>query len=364
MQHGESVNRETNRINEHIVEMAKCAEASLRDSVKALLDIDHTLSYGIILRDQYIDQKEKEIDRLCLEFIVTQQPVAQQLRFVYAVIKLVIEIERVGDYAESIARQILKLKHGPEGEGRQKIIRLADHAISMFHDATQAFLTRSPDLARAVIAAEYTADTLREECLSTILTSLPDGPPPLPFFNIIRRFERVADQACNICMETLYLCTGEFQKHPGTEAFRILFIDEHNSMRGRIAESVGNGLKQPGFIFASAGIDPRPIDQRTADFLKSKGCEVPATPSRLLSQIPNLDYYHVIIVFASEAKGVFPREPRKTIYLDWEIEAPSLQRDNEEMIARGYEAMFEFITAHVTNLVNAVTGSLKTQVVQ
>jgi phosphate transport system protein len=357
LQHEESVTRDINRIREHIIEMAKCTETSLRDTITTCTENNHTLAYGIILRDQFIDEKEKEIDRLCLEFIVKQQPVAQPLRFAFSAIKLNMEIERVGDYAESMARHMLKLSQWPSDECKTNIIALAEHSISMFHDAIQAFTEESVDLARKTIAAEEKADKLRDESISRLLATSKTGMPPLPLLNIVRRFERVADQSCNICMEVLYMCTGEYLKHPGAEAFRVLFVDEHNSVRSRIAESFANGLNLERFIFSSAGLDPKPVDQRTISFLKEKGFDLSLTAPRSLSQIPNLDYYQVVVVFASEARDIFPREPRKTIFLDWEIDVPSLSKDDTETIAAGYENLFTFIKSNVTNLVNAITGT-------
>jgi protein-tyrosine-phosphatase len=124
-----------------------------------------------------------------------------------------------------------------------------------------------------------------------------------------------------------------------------------------MAEVVANRLNLPRFVFSSAGIDPKPIDPRTIDFMKRKGYDMSETTSRSIRQIPNLDMYHVIVAFASEAKQLFPREPRKTIYLDWEIDAPSFSRDDAETIEAGHENIFQFVTKHVTNLVNAINGS-------
>ncbi|MBN1759075.1 MAG: phosphate signaling complex protein PhoU [Chitinispirillaceae bacterium] len=360
LQHEESVNRDINRIRERIIEMAQCTETSLRDIITTCIEHNHTLAYGIILRDQYIDEKEKEIDRLCLEFIVKQQPVAQPLRFAFSAIKLNMEIERVGDYAESMARHLLKFGDWPSDEVRNLIIELAETAISMFHDAIQSFTEESIELARKTLATEDNVDKLRDQCINFLLSTPPNNIPLLSLLNVVRRFERVADQAQNICMEVLYMLTGEYLKHPGSEAYRVLFVDEHNSIRSRIAESVANGLNMDRFIFSSAGVDPKPINQRTIDFLKEKGFDISKNAPRALAQIPNLDYYHIVVVFASEAKGIFPRQPRKTIFLDWEIDVPSLSKDNDETIAAGYENMFTFIKTHVTNLVNAIAAGTTT----
>jgi phosphate transport system protein len=357
LQHEESVKRDMQRIRDHIIEMARWTETSLRDTIKCCLEHDHTLAYGIILRDQYIDEKEKEVDRLCIEFIVRQQPVAHALRFAFSAIKLNIEIERVGDYAESMARHLFKMNDWPDNVCKNGILELANLSITMFHDAIESFILESADLAKKTILIEETVDALRESCIKSLLEVTKNQEVPLALLNIIRRFERVADQARNICMEVLYLTTGEYAKHPGAEAFRVLFVDEHNSLRSRIAEAVANKLNQPRFIFSSAGIDPKPIDPRTIQFMKSKGYDISNTTPRSVSQIPNLDSYNVIVAFSSEAKQIFPREPRKTIYLDWEVEAPSFARDDAETVEKKHENVFQFVTKHVNNLVNAVIGS-------
>ena len=105
----EHLQRDLDLIRGKILEMARLADRALCDSLRALVEKNLTLAYSVVLRDQHIDELEKEIDRLCLEFLVRQQPVAGHLRFAYATIKINLELERIGDYAESIARQVLKV---------------------------------------------------------------------------------------------------------------------------------------------------------------------------------------------------------------------------------------------------------------
>lgn len=357
LQHEESLTRDMNRIREHLIEMASNTELSLRECLKACLTIDHKLGYAIILRDQIIDEKEKEIDRLCLEFIVKQQPVSHSLRFIFSAIKLNSEIERVGDYAESMARHLFNLEEWPDEYCKEKITDLANRSISMFHDAIQSFVKSSPEIAKNTLAAEDVVDELRNTCINELLEAAKGQKTPMPLLNIIRRFERVANQARNICMEVLYMCTGEYLKHPNSDTYRILFVDEHNSLRSQIAEAIANSLQQSKFIFASAGLDPQPIGQKTIDFMKDKGFDLSKNSTRSLEQIPNLDYYQVIVALSSKAHPLFPQEPRKTIYLDWKIEDPSSIEGDEETIRAAYENVFYFLTRQINDLVNAVIGS-------
>ena len=151
------------------------------------------------------------------------------LRLAYSTIKINLELERVGDYAESVARQLLRLSSlPPPAPIRERIVEMANLAIPMLHDAIEAFVSQDPTLAKGVIMVEPAVDALLGKLNTDLLEALQQKlvqPEMLePLVNIGRRFERVADQARNVCMETLYMCTGEYAKHPGAETFRILFV--------------------------------------------------------------------------------------------------------------------------------------------
>ena len=357
----ESLERDVERIRQKIREMSSLAEQALRDGVEALTTGDRQRAYAVILRDQYIDEKEKEIDRLCLEFLVRQQPVGVHLRRAYSAIKINLELERVGDYAESVARQLLRLKSlPPPNPIRERIVEMANLAIPMLHDAVEAFLANDPALAKDVILVEPAVDELQSKLNGDLLDALrqetvePEALEPL--VNIGRRFERVADQARNVCMETLYMSTGEYAKHPGAETFRILFVGEHNACRSQMAEAIAQSLGQAKFIFSSAGVDPRAIDPRTLAFLKEKGLDTSRLAPKAIHQVPNLDHYQVVVGVAPEAQQAFPRSPRKLVYVDWSIDDPSRVQGSPEEVRSAYEAAFRFLSSHVRDLVGAVLG--------
>ena len=357
----ESLERDVERIRQKIREMSVLAERALRECVQTVRDGDRQRAYAVILRDQYIDDKEKEIDRLCLEFIVRQQPVGVHLRRAFSAIKINLELERVGDYAESVARHLLRLGELPPPDAiRERIVEMADLAIPMLHDAIEAFLAQDPALANKVILVEPAVDELQSKLNGDLLDALRQQalqPEMLePLANIGRRFERVADQARNVCMETIYMCTGEFAKHPGAETIRILFVGEHNACRTQMAEAIAQSLGQPRFVFSSAGLDPLPVDPRTVAFMKDKGFDLSRAAPKAIFQVPNLDHYQVIVGVAAEAKQAFPRSPRKMVYIDWSIDDPSRVEGSLEEVRSAYEAAFEFLSRHVRDLVGAVLG--------
>ena len=356
----ESLERDIGRIRQQVLEMAGLAEVALRDCVTAFIDGDLQRAYAVILRDQYIDEMEKAIDRLCLEFLVRQQPVGVHLRLAYSTIKINLELERVGDYAESVARQILRLGSQPAVPEPipERIVEMANLAVPMLHDSVDAFIRQDPDLARKVIEREPAVDALLGKLVADLIAALRESKilPEMtdPLANIGRRFERVADQARNVCMETLYMCTGEFAKHPGSGTFRIVFVGEHNACRSQMAEAVGRSLNQPRFIFSSAGLDPRAIDAPTLAFLEKKGLDTSRLAPKAIYQVPDLDHYQVIVGVAKEAQQAFPRTPRKMVYIDWSMDDPSRVRGSQDEVRAAYEAAFRFLSSNVRDLVGAV----------
>src|SRR2546428_11139959 len=127
----ETLQRDVKAIQDKITRMAQLDERALRDSLKALVERNRQLACAVILRDQRIDELEKEIDRLCLEFLLRQQPVAGHLRFAYVTIKINLELERIGDYAESMARQILVLEGLDVAIPYERFAEIGELAIPM-----------------------------------------------------------------------------------------------------------------------------------------------------------------------------------------------------------------------------------------
>jgi phosphate transport system protein len=360
----ESLQRDIDRIRGKVTEMGGLAERALTDCVQAIGTKNRQLAYSVILRDQRVDELEKEIDRLCLEFLVRQQPVAGPLRFVYATIKINAELERIGDYAESIARQILKLSAMPVEMPRERFNEIAGISIPMLRQTIHAFTTQNAELARETMRQEAVVDDLRNVINAELVELRQNDKIPLealnPLMTIARRFERVSDQAKNICEEVLYMCTGEYQKHKGTEVYRVLFVDEHNACRSQIAEGIANSLGQSKFSFSSAGLDPRPIDAATVEFLKGKGIDISRHASQSIDQVPNLEHYQIIVLLASEAQKRFSPPPAKTVVLDWSIRDPAQIQGTPAEVRAAYEEAYQSIHAHIHDLVEAILGDKTT----
>lgn len=356
-----SLQRDLDRLRAKVAEMCDMAEKALRDCVTALVENNRQLAYGVILRDDLIDEKEKELDRLCLEFLVRQQPVAGPLRMAYGAIKINQELEQVGDYAENIARQALKLGELPQGIPKERFVEIADLSITMLHDAIQAFVKQDAELARKTMAVEETVDVMKSSLNTDVVEFYREDKLAFealrPLTTVARRLERVSDRARNICLEVLYMCTGEYAKHEGSEVFRVLFVDRHNACRSLMAEVIANSLQQPHFIFSSAGLDPRPLDPQAVAFMAEQRLDISRMAPKGIFQVPNLDHYQVVVGLDPEVQRAFPRLPRKVVFLDWSTPDPSQVQGSAAEVRAAFQETFQFIDSHIRDLVEAILGT-------
>ncbi|MCM2315578.1 MAG: phosphate signaling complex protein PhoU [Thermoanaerobaculia bacterium] len=353
-----SLQHDLEQIRSKITEMGELAAKAIEASIRAVTERDRQLAFAVILRDQYIDEIEKQLDRLCLEFLVRHQPAASLLRFAYSAIKVNLELERVGDYAESIAREALRLTKVGTPVPVDNLKQIAALAVPMLRDAVRAFVTEDPELARRTIETDEAVDLMRDKLTADLTRAYTEGRLPFealnPLVQATRRLERVSDQARNIGMETLYMCTGEYAKHPGSEAFRILFVDEHNSTLSLMAEAIGTSMQEAGFIFSSAGIDPAPVDTRVSACMAAKGFDISRSVPKAIIQVPNLDHYHVIVLLSPEVRRAFPRRPRRAVLLEWGVGSLPGADASDEEVTRACESTSSMIAGEIRDLVSAI----------
>ena len=361
----ESLQRDIELIQAKVKEMAGLSERALRASLQALLQRSRQLAYGVILRDQYIDGLETDLNRLCLEFVVRHQPVAGHLRFVFTVIQINKEIERIGDYAESVARQVLAVSGLEPQPPTALFVELGELSIRMFREAVESFLQQDADQATRIMVMEEQANTLRNSINAELAELSRRNQLPAaaltPLMTVARRFERVTDQAKNLCEEVLYMCTGAFTKHKGADAFRILFFDLDNACLSQMAEAIGSALRQPRFVFSSAGATPRPVDERLVKFMAEKGIDISAQQSKSLDQVPDWQQLQVVVALGAQARKALPARPGKTIFFTWPVKDPAAADGSPAAVHEAFESACQQLDAHIKELVGAMLEEPQTQ---
>jgi len=347
-------------IRAKLLEMLALDERALTRATQAFLRRDRQLAYSVILRDQDVDALDATLDRLCLEFIVRHQPAASHLRFVYSASKIVNLLERCGDYAESIARQVLLLSSLHYDFPADKYAEISSLAVPMLHNAVHAFVDRNVDLARLTIASEPRVNQIRDALTSDLVDAREQGRltgEALPsLITIARRFERVSDQATNISEQALYFATGEYMRHKVREGFRVLFVDQTNGCLSRIAQAAATNFGAKRFSFDSAGLNAGVVEPQTIRFLAGKSADVSHQPSKSVDQVTDLNDFQVVVALTKEAERAFPPKPTKTLGLQWIVADPSEARGSGPEINAEYERAWQSLTNHVRDLVQAILG--------
>jgi len=356
----ESMQRDIDQVKAAVGEMAARVERAFRDALQALLTRDRRLAFSVILRDRFVDEKEQELNRLCLEFLIRHQPAGALLRMAYAAIRISLELERMGDYAESIARQAMRVGELPIDAARERYEEMADITIGMLRDAVKAFVTEDAELAKRTIDAESTVDSLKADLAKDLLArarELDWGFEGLnPWMHVSRRLERASDQARNICHEVIYMCTGRPTRHQSESTVHVLFVDDTHGSLSRMAQAIGERLGKPRVVFASAGLDPHRLDAATIGFMRGKGVDLSRSPARAIYDVPDFEQYQVIIALTDDVRKAFAQEARGRVFLEWRHPSPSAVTEPAEAVAAAHEEAYTRLEADVTDLLEMVDG--------
>ncbi|MBI2608992.1 MAG: phosphate signaling complex protein PhoU [Deltaproteobacteria bacterium] len=213
-----SFEKELQQIYEELLKMGGMVEKAISSSIVALKDFNTRLAQEVIQYDKEIDIQELKIDDLCFTYLALRQPKATDLRFIISGMKIINELERMGDYAESIARQAIFLS------SKKRWIRplvniplMAEKTQTMMKDSLKAFLEKNKDLAFEVIRRDEEVDELQSTIYKNLLNDMLKDQKNIESASALllvsSKLERIADQSTNICEEVIYLVTGVSVRH-------------------------------------------------------------------------------------------------------------------------------------------------------
>ena len=357
-----NMEQDVDLIRSKVIEMGELAEKSLETCLGAIKENDRQLAYAVILRDRYIDELEDILESLCQRFLIKHLPVAGQMRFVYSVIKINTELERIGDYAKAIARRFLTISDLGTHASYPKLIDIANLAIPFLRNALRAFSESDAELAKATREREKerAIDNLRYEIHHDLIQLHIQNELPsealVPLVTVVSCLERIANQASNICEEVLYMCTGEDLRHEYQQVLRVLFVAEYDACRGQMAVGIGNALEPHRVLFSSAGVASQPLDSRTVEFMAEKGIDISGQNSKYLNQILDLKDYAIIVSLCEEAERALPSLSSRPVRINWEVQDPSKLEGTEEEVQAAYQNTYQFLERHIGELAQAILG--------
>jgi phosphate transport system protein len=217
------LDHEIDKLKRQILSLAAYVEESVARSVAAINDRDAALGEKVIEFDSHIDALEVEVEEECLKLLALYQPVAQDLRFIVACIRLNSDLERIGDLAVNIAEQAVFLAGvAAPSEKPLDVGGMARLVRSMLSGALDALVNLDPEGARRVCAADDEADAIHRETFRRTEDAVRRHPDEFPvlthYLSVSRYLERIADHATNIAEDVIYMAEGEIVRHRSSEA--------------------------------------------------------------------------------------------------------------------------------------------------
>ena len=205
-------------LNQELLEMGALIEHAIQSASEALIKQDVESANNAITFDREVDQKERDIESLCLKLLLQQQPVAKDLRLISAALKMITDMERIGDQAADISGIVIYLNGKPYIKSLEHLPQMAEAAIRMVSGSIDAFINKDLTLARNIIEMDDVIDdlfdTIKGELIELIQHDPANGEQAVDLLMIAKYFERIGDHAQNIAEWAEYSITGV---HKGAE---------------------------------------------------------------------------------------------------------------------------------------------------
>ena len=208
---------ELEALKQTLLAMGGLVEDQIRRAMRALLERDDAIAQEVIDRDRQVNTYDVEVDEQCVNLLALHQPAAGDLRFITTAMKIVTDLERIGDQAVNIAQRTIELNREPQLKPYIDLPRMAEKSQRMVKESLDAFVTRDTELARRVCAEDAEVDALKEQIFRELLTFMMADARTIPrsirLILISRFLERVADHATNIAEMVIYMVDSKMVRH-------------------------------------------------------------------------------------------------------------------------------------------------------
>jgi phosphate transport system protein len=209
--------KELAQLKENLLKMATLVEETIRDAILALMNRDAEMIKRTMEKEDKINAMENAIDEMCLKLLALRQPLATDLRFITSAMKIVTDLERMGDQAVNIAERAASLNQEPQLKPYIDIPRMAEIVQTMVKDVLDAFVNGDSKLARSVCERDDLVDGLNDQVHRELLTYMMSDPKTTPravhLMIVSRCLERIADHATNIAEDVIFVVDALVIKH-------------------------------------------------------------------------------------------------------------------------------------------------------
>jgi phosphate transport system protein len=206
-------------LKQRLLIMGGLAEQAVDRAIHAYVTRDVEISQKVLEDEKTINVSEREIDEQAVDLLAMQQPMAVDLRFLFSVIKINADLERVGDQAVNIAERVIDMSKLPASDLPVDIARMASIAAAMVHQSLQAFIEENAELAQEVLERDDVVDDINREAFESLTRVMTNNPEltrqALDALIVARNLERVADHATNIAEDVIFWVRGADVRHHG-----------------------------------------------------------------------------------------------------------------------------------------------------
>ena len=334
---------ELHKLHDQLLLMGAKVEEMINNSMRALVERDSDLAQRMIDFDHQINRLEVETDELCLRILAKRQPVASDLRLITLALKLVTDLERIGDLGVNICERVIELNMEPPLKPYVDLPRMSQTVQGMIRDALDAFVSADADRARDICERDRIVDAYYGQIFRELLTYMLEDPRniyrAIRAQSIAKYLERIGDHATNLAEMVMFMVLGKDMRHLGSMSQHadgkrmprgIIFLCRHNAARSQIAEGLARKMLPPGINVTSAGSEPAPtVNPYAVRVMQEIGIDISDHRPKPVADIA-WGGFDTAITLCAEEVCVLP--PRGLTKHDWPLPDPAEASGSDEQI--------------------------------
>jgi phosphate transport system protein len=358
-------NSELDRLHDQLLLMGAKVEDMISCSMQALVKRDSDLARRTIMSDRDVNRMEMEIDDLCLRILARRQPVASDLRLITTGLKVVTDLERIGDSAVNICERVIELNTEPVLKPYVDIPRMAEIVQGMVRDALDAFVHKDPQRAAEVLERDRLVDAYYGQVFRELLTYMMEDPRNIyravRAQSVAKYLERIGDHATNLAEMVIFMVGGKDVRHAGSMAVSeegkrmprgVLFLCRQNAARSQMAEAIARRLFPPGVNIASAGSEPaRSVNPYAVRAMQEAGIDIAAQRPKGVADVPIGDMDTMVTLCAEE---LCPAVPAGLAHYHWPMDDPAAVQGPDEEVMAAFRATRDEIRKRLDEMLAAV----------
>ena len=352
---------ELHKLHDQLLLMGAKVEEMIANSMRALTERDSELARRMIEYDHQINRLEVEIDDLCLRILAKRQPVASDLRLITTALKLVTDLERIGDACVNICERVVELNMEPILKPYVDLPRMAETVQAMVRDALDAFVQADPERAREVVERDRVVDAYYGQVFRELLTYMMEDSRNI--YRAVRAqaiakyLERIGDHATNLAEMVIFMVMGKDVRHLGSMVEYadgrhmprgMLFVGTHNAARSQIAEGWARKLFPAGVAVCSAGAEPSAaINPYAVRVMQEVGVDISRQRPKPVGEVPLGDIDTVITLCAEQGCAL---PPGGLAQHHWALEDPGAIAGSDDEILNAFRKTREDLHLRLAEL--------------